>query len=225
MYSFRMSFWVVPPRLGPSGPARLRRQEVHPPDDVRRAVDRHARGDVRSSGIPRRSRSMSGERGDVHPALPDLAERLRVVGVDPVERRVVERDRQPGLPVLQEVAEAGVGVLRGPEPGEHPHRPEPPAGTSSDGSPACTGNWPGLASALIVPAARGVQAVDRDPAEGFETDSAARARGQGRGARPRLPSASEPPRQGPRADREGARCRGAAADVGSPTSSERTCPR
>src|SRR5207249_904159 len=41
--------------------------------------------------------------------------------------RHVERRREPRLPLLEEVLEAGVGVLRPSEAGEHPHGPEPAA--------------------------------------------------------------------------------------------------
>src|SRR5206468_2378948 len=51
----------------------------------------------------------------------------RVVRVDPHLRREVERDGQAGLAGVEQMTEAAVGLLRGPEPGILPHRPEPAA--------------------------------------------------------------------------------------------------
>src|SRR5580765_9026385 len=55
---------------------------------------------------------------------PDFAERARVVRVVAHQRRHVERRREPGLPVLEEVAEALVRLLGRPEAGELAHRPQ-----------------------------------------------------------------------------------------------------
>ena len=67
------------------------------------------------------------QRVDRHALAADLAERAHVVGVVAHQRRHVERGRQPGLPVVEQVAEALVGLLRRPEARELPHRPQPPA--------------------------------------------------------------------------------------------------
>ncbi len=57
----------------------------------------------------------------------DLSERARVVGVVAHERGHVEGGGQPGLAVLEQVAEALVGLLAGAEAGELAHGPQPPA--------------------------------------------------------------------------------------------------
>ena len=49
------------------------------------------------------------------------------VGVVAHQRRHVERRREPRLPVIEQVAEALVGLLGRPEPGELAHRPQAPA--------------------------------------------------------------------------------------------------
>ena len=67
------------------------------------------------------------ERVDGDALAPDLAERLRVVGVVAHQGRHVEGRREPGLAVLEQVAEARVRLLGRAEAGELPHRPEPPA--------------------------------------------------------------------------------------------------
>jgi hypothetical protein len=58
---------------------------------------------------------------------PYLAQRARMVGVVAHQRRHVERGRQTRLAMVQQVAEALVGLLRRPEPRELAHRPQAPA--------------------------------------------------------------------------------------------------
>ena len=48
-----------------------------------------------------------------------------MVGVEPHQRRHVECGREPGLAMVEQVAEALVGLLRRPEAGELAHRPQP----------------------------------------------------------------------------------------------------
>ena len=67
------------------------------------------------------------ERVDRHALAPDLAERARVVGVEAHQRRHVERGREAGLPVLEQVVEALVRLLGRAEAGELAHRPQAPA--------------------------------------------------------------------------------------------------
>ena len=50
-----------------------------------------------------------------------------MVGVVAHQRRHVEGGAQPGLAVIEQVAEPLVGLLRRPEPRELPHRPQPAA--------------------------------------------------------------------------------------------------
>src|SRR5437016_5011290 len=66
-----------------------------------------------------------GERAHGDPARPELALCRRVVRVVAVERRHVVRDREAGLPGVEELPETRVRVLRGAEAREHPHRPQP----------------------------------------------------------------------------------------------------
>src|SRR3954470_22557893 len=53
-----------------------------------------------------------------------FAERARVIGVMPHERRHVERGRAARRPVMEQVSEACFGLLGGAEAGELAHRPE-----------------------------------------------------------------------------------------------------
>ncbi len=92
----------------------------------RRAVDRH-RGRDLAERDPVEERLHVGERVDRHALAPDLAERARVVRVVAHQRGHVERRREARLPVLEQVAEARVRLLRRPEAGELAHRPEPAA--------------------------------------------------------------------------------------------------
>ena len=89
-------------------------------------VDRH--GDAHLADVdPLEEALHVVEHVDGDALAADLAERHRVVGVVAHERRHVERGRQPGLPVVEQVVEALVGLLRGAEARELPHRPQPPA--------------------------------------------------------------------------------------------------
>jgi hypothetical protein len=67
------------------------------------------------------------ERVDGGALAADLAERALMVGVVAHERGHVEGGGQPGLPVVEQVAEALVGLLAGAEAGELAHGPQPPA--------------------------------------------------------------------------------------------------
>ena len=94
--------------------------------DRRRRVDRHRGGD----GVERdavEERLHVGERVDRHALAPDLAQRAGVVGVVAHERRHVEGGREPRLPVVEQVVEALVRLLRGAEARELAHRPQPAA--------------------------------------------------------------------------------------------------
>ena len=77
--------------------------------------------------MPPNSVSHVVERVDGDALAPDLAERARVVGVVAHQRRHVERRAQARLAVVEQVAEALVGLLGGAEAGELAHRPQPPA--------------------------------------------------------------------------------------------------
>ncbi len=100
--------------------------DVEREHDRRGRVDRHRGRDLAERDAAE-ERLHVGERVDRDPFAPHLAERARVVGVVAHERGHVERGREPGLPVLGEVAEALVRLLRRAEAGELAHRPEPAA--------------------------------------------------------------------------------------------------
>ena len=79
------------------------------------------------SGMPsnRVTKSSSVSVGDA--AATDLALGARVVGVEAHQRRHVERDRQAALAVLEQEPVSRVRLGGRSEPGELPHRPQPPA--------------------------------------------------------------------------------------------------
>ena len=70
---------------------------------------------------------MSASRVDRDAGPPDLARGARVVGVVAELRRQVERDREPGLAALEQVAEARVRLLGRGEARVLADRPRPPA--------------------------------------------------------------------------------------------------
>ena len=104
----------------------LGRDDVEREHDRRRRVDRHRDADL-AEVDPAEQRLHVIERVDRDALAADLALRARRVRVVAHQRRHVERRRQPGLAVVEQVAEALVGLLRGPEAGELAHRPEPAA--------------------------------------------------------------------------------------------------
>ena len=61
------------------------------------------------------------------PSRPTSPAGARVVAIEAHQRGQVERGRQTGLPLLQQEFEPLVGLSRRAEPGELPHRPQPPA--------------------------------------------------------------------------------------------------
>ena len=126
MYSLRMSVWIVPRSSVARHALLLADADVEREQHRRRRVDRHRRRDFaeRNAG---EQRLHVLERVDRDALAADLAERARRVGVVAHQRRHVERGREPGLPVLEQVAEALVRLRRGAEAGELAHRPEPAA--------------------------------------------------------------------------------------------------
>jgi hypothetical protein len=96
-YSLRMSFWTVPRSLSAGHALLLGRRDVEAEEDDRRPVDRHRDRDLVERD-PVEERLHVGERRDGDAADADLAERARVVGVVPHERREVERDGEPVWP-------------------------------------------------------------------------------------------------------------------------------
>ena len=126
MYSLRMSVWIVPPSSLGRDPLLLGGDDVEGEQDRGGRVDRHRDGHlVERDAVEERLHVVDGvERDALH---ADLAQRAAVVGVEAHQGRHVEGRRRPGLAVVEQVAEARVGLLDGPEAGELAHRPEPPA--------------------------------------------------------------------------------------------------
>ena len=83
---------------------------VEQQQERRRRVDRHRRRHL-AERDPVEQHLHVGERVDRDAGPPDLALGARIVGVEPELRRQVERDREPGLPALEQVAEALVRLL------------------------------------------------------------------------------------------------------------------
>ena len=109
MYSLRMSFCVVPP--------------IRSEEDRCCRVDGHRGRDLGEGDAVEESREIV-KRADRDADLPDLTSDRRIVRVVAHLCREIERHRQPGLAVLQEVAIPRVRLLRRPEPGVLPHRPQ-----------------------------------------------------------------------------------------------------
>jgi hypothetical protein len=107
-------------------PLGLRRGNVQRQQDGCGRVDRHRGADLAE-------RQPIEERGHVVEAVDRDADAahlplgLRALGVVAHLGRQVERHRQAGLALLEEVAEAPVGLLGGREPGVLAHRPQPAA--------------------------------------------------------------------------------------------------
>ena len=126
MYSLRMSVWIVPRSSVARDALLLADADVEREQHRRRRVDRH-RGRDLAERDAREERLHVRERVDRDALAADLAERARVIGVVAHQRRHVERGREAGLAVLEQVAEALVRLLGGAEAGELAHRPEPAA--------------------------------------------------------------------------------------------------
>ncbi len=115
-----------PAQLVPADPLLLADADVEREQHRRGRVDRHRRRDLVERDAGEELLHVR-ERVDGDALAPDLAERLRVVGVVAHQGRHVEGGREPGLAVLEEVAEAHVRLLGRAEAGELAHRPELPA--------------------------------------------------------------------------------------------------
>ena len=148
----------------------LRRADVEGQQDRRRGVDRHRRRHPVERN-PGEQVDHVVEGVDRHPLDPHLAQAAGVVGVEPHQGRHVERGREPGLAVVEQVAKALVGLLRGAEPGELAHRPQPPA-VHRRIDAARVGRLSGEAQVpLRVPLGEvvlGVQGPHRVPGDGLE---------------------------------------------------------
>ena len=123
MYSLSRSFWSVPERLRRGDAAPLGGDHGEGQQDGRRGVDGHRDADrVERQAVEERLHV--GQGADRHADPPDLALGLDGVGVVAHLGRQVEGHREAGLALLEQVAEALVGVGRGREAGVLAHRPE-----------------------------------------------------------------------------------------------------
>ena len=94
------------------------------------------------SGMPVEQRLHVGERGDVHAALPHLAERQRMVGIAAHQRRQIERDAQARCRRPQQLpcsARSSPPACRTPRTAASSRACR---GSRSDGCRACTGTRP-----------------------------------------------------------------------------------
>ena len=126
MYSLRMSFCEVPRSASPPTPCSSATSSYKQQEQRRRRVDRHRRRHLVERDAVEQELHV-GDRVDRDARAPDLAERARVVRVVAELRRQVERDREPGLAALEQVAEARVRLLRRREAGVLADRPRPAA--------------------------------------------------------------------------------------------------
>ena len=134
---------------------------------------------TRPRGMPSNSVSMSSRLHIGTPTLPTSPFRQWVVGVVADLRGQVEGDGQPGLALLQQVAEAAVGVLGGGVARILAHGPHPaPVGAGLD--PAGVGELAGEADVfgvVVRPVGQvfgGVQRVNGKAAVGLEGGTAFR---------------------------------------------------
>ena len=159
-----MSFWTVP-RSCVGRDALLLGDELVQQEQQRRGrVDRH-RGRDLVERDPVEEELHVGERVDRDAGPPDLAGGARVVGVVAELRREVERDGEPGLPALEQVAEARVRLLGRGGAGVLADRPRPAAVHVRYG-PRVNGNSPGSSSSGR-DVLGGVDRLDLDPGVGL----------------------------------------------------------
>ena len=118
--------------LAPRHALALGGRDVQREQDGRRRVDGHRRahGPERDPG---EQGLHVGQRADRHADPAHLPGRLGRVAVVAHLGRQVERDREAGLALLEQVAEALVRLGRRGEAGVLAHRPEAASGTSSAG--------------------------------------------------------------------------------------------
>ena len=105
MYSFRMSFWSVPPSLARAMPRFSAAAMYIAQNHGGRAVDGHGGRDLVQRDAVEEDLHV-GQGGDRYAALAELAHGLGRVGVVAVKRRHIEGDRKAGLPLAQQVLEA-----------------------------------------------------------------------------------------------------------------------
>ena len=123
MYSFRMSFCSVPESCAHVHALLLGDRQVHGPEDRRRRVDGHGDRDIAERNAAEEDLHVF-ERADGGAALADFAFAQGMVGVVAHQRGQIERHREPGLALLQQIVVAAVGFFGRGEAGELPHGPE-----------------------------------------------------------------------------------------------------
>ena len=126
MYSLRMSAWTVPESRFRSQP-RLCASATYIASRIQAVGLMVMDTEIFSRSTPAKRASDVVERVHGDALAPDLAQRARVVGVVAHEGRHVEVHAEPRLALLDEVAEAAVGVLARAEARDLAHGPEPPA--------------------------------------------------------------------------------------------------
>ncbi len=124
MYSLRMSFWTVPRSAALLDALLLGDELVEQEQQRRRCVDRHRRRDPVERD-PLEQELHIGERVDRDAGPAHLALGTRIVGVEPELGREVERDREAGLTLTEEVAIAGIRLLGRGEASVLADRPRP----------------------------------------------------------------------------------------------------
>ncbi len=170
MYSLRMSVWIVPPRRSGVMPVLLGCDDVERQEDRGGGVDRH-----RDRDLVKRDPVEQGlhvvDRVERHALHSHLTEGAGVIGVEAHQRRHVECRGEPGLAVVEQVAEALVGLLDRAEAGELAHRPQAPA-VHRGVHAARVGKLAGVAEVAVgVPAVEilgGVERFDRLAGDGLE---------------------------------------------------------
>ena len=114
-----------PVQRGGVDPPFLGDELVEQEQDRRGRVDRHRRRDrVERDRVQQPAHVL--DRVDRHAGLAHLALGARVVRVQAHLRRKVERDREPRLPMLEQVPEPRVGLVGRGHPRVLPHRPQSP---------------------------------------------------------------------------------------------------
>ncbi len=186
MYSLRMSVWIVPPRRLARDPLALGRHDVEREHHRRRRVDRHRHGHLVQRN-PVEQRLHVGQRVDRHALAPDLAQRAWMVGVVAHQRGHVERGREAGLAVIEQVVKAPVGLGGVAEAGELAHRPQTAAVHRSIDTARVRvlAGQPDRRLGIRGEIGLGVQRLDRLAGDASRTGRRAR----GRGRRSHAPSA------------------------------------
>ena len=170
MYSLRMSFWRVPLSCDRSTPCFLPTAMVEGQEDGRRGVDGHRGADL-VEGNALEEHLHVGKAGYGDTGAPDLARSEGVVGVVAGLRREVEGDAEAGLSVFEEVAVAGIGLLRRGEAGVLAHSPHSPAvhvGLNAAGVGVLAGVSEGVRVVEVTEIFGGVDGIDLDAGVGLE---------------------------------------------------------